>query len=132
MDAELTLVVCGCSTAAGVDGVDGNRARRVTAVVGEVEDEGDRSGDPGSIPLVGRERRMRRSALWSSIYSGRLQSTVSSSTETAASWSSGGERERDEREQVGRIGRGAGGRPVRGFDHQGNMAPVMVRRGRRP
>ena len=130
-DRELTRGTMGWSEEAGEDGIDGNRARRATAVVGEVEDEGDGSGDPGSIPPVGRERRMRRSALWSSIYSGRLQSTVSSSTDTAASWSSGGERERDEREQVGRIGRGAGGRPVRGFDHQGSMAPVMVRWGRR-
>ena len=32
---------------------------------------------------------------------------------------------------MGRIGRGAGGHPVRGFDHQGSMAPVMVWRGRR-
>ena len=68
-NGELTLVACGCSTAAGVDGVDGNRDRRATAVVGEVEDEGDGSGDPGSIPPVGRERRMRRCFLSASIYS---------------------------------------------------------------
>ena len=75
-----------------MDGGDGDLARRSSADADENEDGGVDPGHPGSIPPEGRERRTRRRFLSASIYAGRLQTTATSSTATAAVVELGGER----------------------------------------